>query len=206
MASFNMKLAFASWWTRLKQTVALEKRMLHLQTINFEKNTQLVTLSVFPISFVWSWLFAPKVRRVRYSTPSPARLFVYFQAKRPQSAGSASASLRQKTGGGSGLTSEEIKIVRRTREEFQRRGGWIRIFPSPDSWDLYGCVYEQQKKKKKWRKSKSVCQRQGQGGSNKQDDKAPGPIVESAAQRIYNRVQQCSGTFLEWKGFSSDQP
>ncbi|XP_014776621.1 tubulin polyglutamylase TTLL5 isoform X1 [Octopus bimaculoides] len=37
----------------------------------------------------------------------------------------------------SGLNSEEIKIVRRVREEESRKGGWIRLFPSPDSWDLY---------------------------------------------------------------------
>ena len=42
------------------------------------------------------------------------------------------ASLRN-----TGLTGEEIKIVRRAKEEFQRRQGWIRIFPSPDSWELY---------------------------------------------------------------------
>jgi hypothetical protein len=30
--------------------------------------------------------------------------------------------------------------VRRTKEEEQRRGGWIRIFPGPDTWDVYGWV------------------------------------------------------------------
>ncbi|GAB1609839.1 tubulin polyglutamylase TTLL5-like isoform X1 [Argonauta hians] len=37
----------------------------------------------------------------------------------------------------SGLNSEEIKIVRRVKEEESRKGGWIRLFPSPDSWNLY---------------------------------------------------------------------
>ena len=36
------------------------------------------------------------------------------------------------------LSAEEVKIVRRTKEEYSRRGGWVRIFPSPDSWELYG--------------------------------------------------------------------
>ncbi|CAG5129510.1 unnamed protein product, partial [Candidula unifasciata] len=37
-----------------------------------------------------------------------------------------------------GLNSEEIKILRRVKEEESRKGGWIRIFPSADSWDKYG--------------------------------------------------------------------
>ncbi|CAH1792719.1 unnamed protein product [Owenia fusiformis] len=40
------------------------------------------------------------------------------------------------------LTGEEIRIVRRAKEEHARRGGWIRIFPSPDSWDLYGAFMQ----------------------------------------------------------------
>lgn len=40
----------------------------------------------------------------------------------------------------SGLSGEEIKIIRRVREEEQRKGGWIRIFPGPDTWDVHGCV------------------------------------------------------------------
>uniref|UniRef100_A0AAY4C408 Tubulin--tyrosine ligase-like protein 5 n=1 Tax=Denticeps clupeoides TaxID=299321 RepID=A0AAY4C408_9TELE len=31
----------------------------------------------------------------------------------------------------------QVKVLRRTREEHQRRGGFIRIFPTLDSWDLY---------------------------------------------------------------------
>lgn len=36
-----------------------------------------------------------------------------------------------------GLNSEEIKILRRIKEEDQRKGGFVRIFPTADSWDLY---------------------------------------------------------------------
>lgn len=64
--------------------------------------------------------------------------------QRPQSASSNKGTARGSSGGhggigsASGLSGEEIRIVRRCKEELQRRGGWIRIFPSPDSWELYG--------------------------------------------------------------------
>ncbi|XP_076463867.1 tubulin polyglutamylase TTLL5-like [Babylonia areolata] len=70
---------------------------------------------------------------------------------RPQSASSAGktqgglgSGQSGKAGGGgggggmAGLNSEEIKIMRRLKEEEQRRGGWIRIFPGPDTWDQHG--------------------------------------------------------------------
>lgn len=62
--------------------------------------------------------------------------------RRPASAGaSTSSSHGNRTSyfrrGMSGLNSEEIKIVRRIKEEETRKGGWVRLFPSPDSWDLY---------------------------------------------------------------------
>ena len=41
----------------------------------------------------------------------------------------------------SGLNSDEIRIVRRAKEEESRKGGWVRIFPTADSWDLYSYVY-----------------------------------------------------------------
>lgn len=59
--------------------------------------------------------------------------------QRPQSAGSSSGSRpgNPQPRGMAGLNSEEIKILRRLKEEDQRKGGWVRIFPTPDSWDLY---------------------------------------------------------------------
>lgn len=59
--------------------------------------------------------------------------------QRPQSAGSSSGSRpgNPQPKGMAGLNSEEIKILRRLKEEDQRKGGWVRIFPTPDSWDLY---------------------------------------------------------------------
>ncbi|XP_051879333.1 tubulin polyglutamylase TTLL5 isoform X2 [Pristis pectinata] len=40
------------------------------------------------------------------------------------------------------LTMEEIKVVRRTVEENERKGGFIRIFPTADSWEFYGQFME----------------------------------------------------------------
>ncbi|XP_072127950.1 tubulin polyglutamylase TTLL5 isoform X3 [Mobula birostris] len=40
------------------------------------------------------------------------------------------------------LTMEEIKVVRRTMEENERKGGFIRIFPTVDSWESYGQFLE----------------------------------------------------------------
>ncbi|XP_056152156.1 tubulin polyglutamylase TTLL5 [Lampris incognitus] len=41
-----------------------------------------------------------------------------------------------------GLTAEEIKVLRRIKEENERRGGFIRIFPTPETWGLYGGYIE----------------------------------------------------------------
>ncbi|XP_077477014.1 tubulin polyglutamylase TTLL5 [Stigmatopora argus] len=41
-----------------------------------------------------------------------------------------------------GLSAEKIKVLRRTREEYERRGGFIRIFPTEETWELYGGYLE----------------------------------------------------------------
>ncbi|XP_072193924.1 tubulin polyglutamylase TTLL5 isoform X2 [Excalfactoria chinensis] len=41
-----------------------------------------------------------------------------------------------------GLSMEEIKVLRRVKDENERRGGFIRIFPTPLTWDLYGSFLE----------------------------------------------------------------
>ncbi|RLW09993.1 hypothetical protein DV515_00002092 [Chloebia gouldiae] len=41
-----------------------------------------------------------------------------------------------------GLSMEEVKVLRQVREENERRGGFIRIFPTPLTWDLYGSFLE----------------------------------------------------------------
>ncbi|XP_038585452.1 tubulin polyglutamylase TTLL5 isoform X2 [Micropterus salmoides] len=40
------------------------------------------------------------------------------------------------------LTAEEIKVLRRIKEEHDRRGGFIRIFPTAETWELYGGYLE----------------------------------------------------------------
>ncbi|XP_069885605.1 tubulin polyglutamylase TTLL5 isoform X14 [Dipodomys merriami] len=41
-----------------------------------------------------------------------------------------------------GLSMEEIKVLRRVKEENDRRGGFIRIFPTSETWELYGSYLE----------------------------------------------------------------
>ncbi|XP_067336002.1 tubulin polyglutamylase TTLL5 isoform X3 [Channa argus] len=40
------------------------------------------------------------------------------------------------------LTAEEVKVLRRIQEEYDRRGGFIRIFPTAETWELYGGYLE----------------------------------------------------------------
>ncbi|XP_073339279.1 tubulin polyglutamylase TTLL5 [Pagrus major] len=40
------------------------------------------------------------------------------------------------------LTTEEIKVLRRIKEEYERRGGFIRIFPTAETLELYGGYLE----------------------------------------------------------------
>ncbi|XP_009978098.1 PREDICTED: tubulin polyglutamylase TTLL5, partial [Tauraco erythrolophus] len=63
------------------------------------------------------------------------------EIKNPIASGREKATGRQ---GSSvlGLSMEEIKVLRRVREENERRGGFIRIFPTPLTWDLYGSFLE----------------------------------------------------------------
>ncbi|XP_059157230.1 tubulin polyglutamylase TTLL5-like isoform X3 [Physella acuta] len=60
------------------------------------------------------------------------------RSQRPLSATSSGSKERQTQSGMAGLSSDEIKIVRRVKEEEVRKGGWIRIFPTTDSWETYG--------------------------------------------------------------------
>lgn len=68
----------------------------------------------------------------------------------------ASASTARQNGGGAAsqvggsgqqvnnaFTRHDAQLVRRSREEYRRRGGWIRIFPTEDSWALYSALFAQ---------------------------------------------------------------
>ena len=65
----------------------------------------------------------------------------YIVIQRPMSASSRTSTGSKGSGmsvNPSGLSGDEIKVMRRSKEEFSRKGGWVRIFPSPDSWEFYG--------------------------------------------------------------------
>ncbi|XP_047396781.1 tubulin polyglutamylase TTLL5 isoform X8 [Sciurus carolinensis] len=78
--------------------------------------------------------------------------FQKSQRSRPLSASDAEmknlvGSAREKLPGklcGSvlGLSMEEIKVLRRVKEENDRRGGFIRIFPTSETWEIYGSYLE----------------------------------------------------------------
>ncbi|XP_068948016.1 tubulin polyglutamylase TTLL5 isoform X4 [Petaurus breviceps papuanus] len=84
--------------------------------------------------------------------PSRRNLFPKNQRSRPLSAsdaemknlvGSARDKVPGKLGGSVlGLSMEEIKVLRRVKEENDRRGGFIRIFPTSETWDVYGSYLE----------------------------------------------------------------
>ncbi|KAJ0063116.1 hypothetical protein NL108_012575, partial [Boleophthalmus pectinirostris] len=40
------------------------------------------------------------------------------------------------------LTAEEVRVLRRIKEEYERRGGFIRIFPTAETWELYSGYLE----------------------------------------------------------------
>ncbi|KAK1893578.1 Tubulin polyglutamylase TTLL5, partial [Dissostichus eleginoides] len=40
------------------------------------------------------------------------------------------------------MTAEEVKVLRRIKEEYERRGGFVRIFPTAETWELYGGYLE----------------------------------------------------------------
>ncbi|NXF17496.1 TTLL5 polyglutamylase, partial [Rhodinocichla rosea] len=92
-------------------------------------------------------------RSIYHSSESVRRNpYQKLQHTRPLSAGDAEVKSsmplgREKAAGRHsssvlGLSMEEIKVLRRVREENERRGGFIRIFPTPLTWDLYGSFLE----------------------------------------------------------------
>ncbi|XP_065681967.1 tubulin polyglutamylase ttll-5 isoform X1 [Hydra vulgaris] len=43
-----------------------------------------------------------------------------------------------------GSDTDECKLLHEANDEYKRRGGFVRIYPTPESWDLYGCLHEHQ--------------------------------------------------------------
>uniref|UniRef100_A0A7N4NPZ9 Tubulin--tyrosine ligase-like protein 5 n=1 Tax=Sarcophilus harrisii TaxID=9305 RepID=A0A7N4NPZ9_SARHA len=100
--------------------------------------------------------FEPSRRNPFQKSQRPASAPVqspnFKQRSRPLSAsdaemknlvGSAREKVQGKLGGSVlGLSMEEIKVLRRVKEENDRRGGFIRIFPTSETWDVYGSYLE----------------------------------------------------------------
>ncbi|XP_034624373.1 tubulin polyglutamylase TTLL5 isoform X5 [Trachemys scripta elegans] len=76
-----------------------------------------------------------KPQRARPLSASDAEVKNVMPSGREKVAGKQSGSML-------GLSMEEIKVLRRVKEENERRGGFIRIFPTPLTWDLYGSYLE----------------------------------------------------------------
>ncbi|KAL0270115.1 UNVERIFIED_CONTAM: hypothetical protein PYX00_007625 [Menopon gallinae] len=77
-------------------------------------------------------LVDPLVKHPKPENPHPS-------GRRTQSALTISEGNRKVSSCSGGLcpTNEELRIVRSIRAEYGRRGGFLRIFPSPDSWKRY---------------------------------------------------------------------
>ncbi|NXL99599.1 TTLL5 polyglutamylase, partial [Tyrannus savana] len=76
-----------------------------------------------------------KMQRTRPLSASDAEVKSSIPLSREKATGKHSSSVV-------GLSMEEIKVLRRVKEENERRGGFIRIFPTPLTWDLYGSFLE----------------------------------------------------------------
>ncbi|KFP36595.1 Tubulin polyglutamylase TTLL5, partial [Chlamydotis macqueenii] len=76
-----------------------------------------------------------KLQRTRPLSASDAEITNPMPSGREKATGRQGSSVL-------GLSMEEIKVLRRVREENERRGGFIRIFPTPLTWDLYGSFLE----------------------------------------------------------------
>uniref|UniRef100_A0A803XTA7 Tubulin--tyrosine ligase-like protein 5 n=1 Tax=Meleagris gallopavo TaxID=9103 RepID=A0A803XTA7_MELGA len=76
-----------------------------------------------------------KLQRTRPLSASDAEMKNFMSSGREKATGRQGSSVL-------GLSMEEIKVLRRVRDENERRGGFIRIFPTPLTWDLYGSFLE----------------------------------------------------------------
>ncbi|XP_059376915.1 tubulin polyglutamylase TTLL5 isoform X2 [Carassius carassius] len=71
-----------------------------------------------------------------------------LQRQRPPSSNSADPEAQREKASAKpaestlSLTAEEMKVLRRVQEEYDRRGGFVRIFPTPDTWELYSGYLE----------------------------------------------------------------
>ncbi|XP_013365581.1 PREDICTED: tubulin polyglutamylase TTLL5 isoform X6 [Chinchilla lanigera] len=82
-------------------------------------------------------------RRNLFQKPQRSRPLSASDAEMKNLVGSAREKMSGKLGGSVlGLSMEEIKVLRRVKEENDRRGGFIRIFPTSETWEIYGSYLE----------------------------------------------------------------
>nr|XP_026257341.1 tubulin polyglutamylase TTLL5 isoform X2 [Urocitellus parryii] len=82
-------------------------------------------------------------RRNPFQKPQRSRPLSASDAEMKNLVGSAREKLPGKLCGSVlGLSMEEIKVLRRVKEENDRRGGFIRIFPTSETWEIYGSYLE----------------------------------------------------------------
>ncbi|KAM9294337.1 tubulin polyglutamylase TTLL5 [Gastrophryne carolinensis] len=89
----------------------------------------------------------PQQRLCRGVTPNDKRI---LKKQRPLSASDidtglqagSRAKMESRIRSTLGLSTEEVKVLRRVQEEAIRRGGFVRIFPRADTWALYGSFLE----------------------------------------------------------------
>lgn len=77
----------------------------------------------------------------------------------------ASANTKESHSQG-GLTAEESKVLRMAKEQYQRRGGFVRIFPTSDSWELYGTFLEYKTSMNQMLAQKLFVGKSGMGSAN----------------------------------------
>ncbi|XP_032477962.1 tubulin polyglutamylase TTLL5 isoform X4 [Phocoena sinus] len=82
-------------------------------------------------------------RRNPFQKPQRCRPLSASDTEMKNLVGSAREKVPGKLGGSVlGLSMEEIKVLRRVKEENDRRGGFIRIFPTSETWEIYGSYLE----------------------------------------------------------------
>ncbi|XP_078133230.1 tubulin polyglutamylase TTLL5 isoform X1 [Sander vitreus] len=96
-----------------------------------------------------SSLKQPAAQKTQKPLSAPTATAHSRMRQRPTSAGNSETEGKDKLGPKQGqgdstltLTAEEIKVLRRIKEEYERRGGFVRIFPTAETWDLYGGYLE----------------------------------------------------------------
>ncbi|XP_021101887.1 tubulin polyglutamylase TTLL5 isoform X13 [Heterocephalus glaber] len=82
-------------------------------------------------------------RRKPIQKPQRSRPLSASDAEMKNLVGPPREKMSEKLGGSVlGLSMEEIKVLRRVKEENDRRGGFIRIFPTSETWEIYGSYLE----------------------------------------------------------------